>query len=157
MKLFEQAILVRDIAYDVQFVMNRVELQLVPHVEQEEQRVVRVLCQEGVAELETVLLEGEHLQLLLVEIAVEFVTIARVAALMQVTPNGSHRHDDLHGREVVINHELQVSVHGEHSHGIQVGQHIEEHAILLVAGESVVVEFFHLILIEHLDRHHQHR
>ena len=111
---------------------------------------------EGVAELEAVLLEREDVELLVVEIAVQFAAVPRETALMEVTPYWCHHMDDLHFVEMVIDNRSQVFVDAEYGDGIQVGQHIIDHVVLLTLWEGVAVECLDFTLLKPFHRYHQH-
>ena len=66
-----------------------------------------------VAVLETVLLETEQVEVLTVEISVEFIARTCETALVKVMPYGGHRLDILHMVELIVKHTVQVFVDGE--------------------------------------------
>ena len=134
LQFLQQLFLIGNLAYQMQLVVLGIQLHLVPDVEQIVGGILGACGIEGVAEPEAVLLETEHLEAILVEIAVEFLAGAGETALVQMAPDGRDGRDEAHVLEMVIDDEPQVSVHGEDGHGIQVGQHVVEHGLLLLEG-----------------------
>ena len=108
-----------------------------------------------VAELKTILLEREDVELLVVEIAVEFVAMACETALVQIPPYGSHHVDDLHLVEVIVDNRAQVFIDTEDGDSIQIGQHIIDHAVFLTLWKRVTVEGFDVTLLKLFYRHYQ--
>ena len=152
----QQPFLIGYLANDVQLVVLRLQAQLLPHIEQEVERIVGTTHLEGVAELKPVLLETEDVEVLLVEIAIQLMARASIAALMQMTPHGRDGCDDLHILEMVVNHQSQVLVHRKHSYRIEVGQHVKAHRVLLLLGEGATVHLVDILLVKQFHRHHQH-
>ena len=136
--------------------MCGIHLQLVPDVEQKVYGILGACRIIRVAELESVLLETEHLKSVLVEVSVEFLIRTGETALMQVTPDGRDGCDEPHVLKMVVNDESQVLVHREYRHRIQVRQHIVVHGIVLLTGEGVAVEGFYVFLVEVLHGYQQH-
>ena len=87
-QLVEKPFLLWNVTHNMYFVKAWLQLQLLPYIEQEIKTIVGMLHTEGVAELESVLLEAEYLKLAFVEITVEFAACAGIAALVQMTPYG---------------------------------------------------------------------
>ena len=92
----------------MELIAESVEPQLLPDVDDEIEGVVHLCRVEGVAELETVLLEGKQAELSPQERGVELVEIACEAALVRVAPNGSEGVDELHVVIMVADHAIQV-------------------------------------------------
>ena len=63
-------------------VVFRLQVQLIPHIEQKIEGIVGATGLKGVAELKTVLLERENVELLVVEIAVQLAAMPREATLV---------------------------------------------------------------------------
>ena len=110
----------------------------------------------GIAEPEPVLLEAEHVEPMLMEIAVELMSVSIEAALMQMTPHCGHGGDNVYILKMVVNNQPQVLVHGKHGNGIQPWQYIVVHYSRFLAWECVVVNLFHILLFEAFHRHHQY-
>ena len=153
--LLQNPVLIGDVAQDVNLVVLRLQVQLLPHVEQEVEGIVGTGGLKRVAELKAVLLERADVELLVVEIAVELAAMTSEAALVQIGPDGYHVMHQLHVVEVVGEHHQQVFVDGVHADGIQRGQHVEFHHILIVSGEGMQVECRSVGFLKLLDGHHQ--
>ena len=155
-ELFQYPLPVGNVAHDVHLVVLGLQRQLLPDVEKEVQSVVCVARIKGVAVLETVLGEAEHLQFLVVEIAVQLAARAYEAALVQVFPHGSHGTIHPHVGKMVVDNELKVLVDREECHGVELGQDVEHHPVGILLRERVAVESVGVWLAEHVDRHHEH-
>ena len=122
-------------------VVMGIESQLLPNVKQEIERIAEMGCLEGVGKLKPVLLETEDVQLLLVETAIELITMTSEAALVEMMPDGRHRLDELHAFETVIDYLVQILIDGKEADGVQGWKHIVEYdAFLLVLGGETVKE-----------------
>ena len=122
-------------------VVMGIESQLLPNVKQEIECIAEMGCLEGVGKLKPVLLETEDVQLLLVETAIELITMTSKAALVEMMPDGRHRLDELHAFETVIDYLVQILIDGKEADGVQGWKHIVEYdAFLLVLGGETVKE-----------------
>ena len=123
------------------FVVMGIKSQLLPNVKQEIECIAEMGCLEGVGKLKPVLLETEDVQLLLVETAIELITMTSEAALVEMMPDGCHRLDELHTFETVIDYLVQILIDGKEADGVQGWKHIVEYdAFLLVLGGETVKE-----------------
>ena len=136
-------------------VLMGVENQMFPHVEKEIDGIHVTVCVEGVAELETVFVEADNVEALVVKIAIEFATIACETALVEMIPDRRTRHHHLHITEVVVDYQLQILVDTKYRHSIQSWQDIVHHDIVGMAAESMVEEILTGGLVELLDRDEQ--
>ncbi len=118
-----------------------IESQLFPYIKQEIERIAEMGCLEGVSKLKSVLLETEDVQLLLVETAIELITVTSETALVEMMPDGRHRLDELHTFKTVIEYLVQILVDSKETDGIESRQHIVEYdAFLFVLGRETVIE-----------------
>ena len=129
-------------------------MELLPDIEEEVEGIVGMTGLKRVAELETVLLETEQVEVLAVEIAVELVAMSCETALVKMAPYGCHRLDILHMVELVIDDVVQVFVDGKEADGLQVRQHVMAHdALFMSSGEGMIEERLDIFLLKLLDRH----
>ena len=77
-----------------------------------------------IAELETVLLEAEYVELAFVEVGIELVAMARETTLVEIASDRCHRLDEDHIVELVAENSAEVFVDGKETDGLQIGQHI---------------------------------
>ena len=139
-------------------VVMGIESQLLPNVKQEIERIAEMGCLEGVGKLKPVLLETEDVQLLLVETAIELITMTSKAALVEMMPDGRHRLDELHAFETVIDYLVQILIDGKEADGVQGWKHIVEYDtfLLVLGGETVKEQRLNEWLFKLLDGY-QHR
>ena len=140
------------------FVVMGIESQLLPNVKQEIECIAEMGCLEGVGKLKPVLLETEDVQLLLVETAIELITMTSEAALVEMMPDGRHRLDELHAFETVIDYLVQILIDGKEADGVQGWKHIVEYDtfLLVLGGETVKEQRLNEWLFKLLDGY-QHR
>jgi len=147
-----EQLLVGYFAREVQLIVEHIHPQLFPDVDDEVEGIVGMACLEGVAELEAVLLEGKQTELAIVEGGVEFVEVASETALVLMAPDGCQGMDELCVVVTVSDDAIQVFVHREEAHRLQVGQHIEEHLPrLLSRGKGIGVEVVDGLLLKLLN------
>ena len=149
LQLLQEPLLFRDVAHDVQLVVLSLQTKQLPGVKQEVESVVGVRGLKRVAELETVLVEAEEVEAFAMEIAIELVSMASEAALVQMAPHGGHRLDELRVAKLVADDAPQVFVDSKQTDGLQVWQHIEEDRARFLSGrEHMVQQSLHLLFLE---------
>ena len=88
-QLLDQTFLFGDIAHKMELVVLGLQTELFPDVKQVVEGIVGMTGLKRVAVLETVLLETEQVDVLTVEISVEFIARTCETALVKVMPYGS--------------------------------------------------------------------
>ncbi len=94
---------------------------------------------ERVEEFETVLLETENVQLLVVEINIELAVNAGETAMMQIVPHRLHDRCEANILKVVFYHHLQILVDREYRYRIQFRLHSVENGIAVMAVEGMLI------------------
>ena len=155
LSLCHQLLALIDVAHQIHLVVLCLQRQLFPTCQQIVECIVRIVDSKGITELETFLLEAEYLQSAVVEVTIQLLVLTRIAALVQMAPDGSHCGTIAHITKMVGNDATQVFLYGKQCHGIQVGQHGMHHLQLFIAGEGMMVECFALLFNEEVGRHHQ--
>ena len=117
-----------------------------------------IVCFEGVAELEMILLESEQTELTATECGVELIEVTGKAAFVEISPHGCQSVDELHIAVTVVDHAIQVFVDGEETDHLQVWQHVEEYLPrFLTWGEGVGIEVVDVLLLKLFDGHEHRR
>ena len=156
MQFLQQPVLIRNLAQDMDLVVLRLQVQLLPDVEQEEDGIVGTCGIKRVAELKPVLLERADVELLVVEKAVDLAAMARETPLVQIGPYGCHGMQELYIVEMVGEHHQQVFVDAEDTDGIQRGEHVVTHNVFFAFGEGMQIEGGGVGFLKLFDGHHQH-
>ena len=157
-EFWQQPFVFRDLTDDVHLVVLWLQMELLPHVEQEVEGIVGIVDLKAVTELKTVLLETEEVELSAVEIPVELVAMSSETALMEMVPDGGHRLDELHLTEAVGQHAMEIFVDGKETDGFQLRQYVIENDTFCGArGEGMVEEHFHVFFLELFDGHEHGR
>ena len=135
----------------MELVVLRIHAQLFPNGENKEECIVGRGDGVGILELETVVLETEHLHLAVVEIGIEFGMLAGEALLIHVAPNRRHQRLIADGAEAVGQHLTQVLLYGKHSHSVQVGQDGMHDNHLFLSRKCIMIQLVALLLTERVD------
>ena len=153
-EFLQQPFVFWNITDDVHLVVLWLQMELFPHVEQEIEGIVGVGDLKTVAELKTVLLETEEVELAAMEITIEFVAVPGKTALVEMVPDGCHRLDELHLTEAVGEHTMEIFVDGKETDGLQVRQYVKENDTFRWArGKGMVEKHFHIFFLELFDGH----
>ena len=124
LQFLKEPFLLRDVAHDMQLVVLAFQAELLPHIHEEIESIAAMVDFKRIAELETVLLEAEYVELAFVEVGIELVAMARETTLVEIAPDWCHRLDEDHVVELVAENSAEVSVDGKETDGLQIGQHI---------------------------------
>ena len=112
---------------------------------------------ERVEEFETVLLETENVQLLVVEINIELAVNAGETAMMQIVPHRLHDWCEADILEVVFYHHFQILVDREYRYRIQFRLHSVENGIAVMTVEGMLIEHIDILFMKFFDRNQQDR
>ena len=141
----------------MQLVALVVERKLLPYVQYEIYGVGREVGVEAVCKPETVLLETEYVDFLVVEVSVQLHPHPGEAAAVKVVPYRSAYVGEAYVAEVVVDDELKVLVYRVNGNGVERRQHDRHYRLALMPGYGVPVESLLMGLVELLNRYHQYR
>ena len=110
-----------------------------------------------VEEFETVLLETENVQFLVVEINIELAVNAGETAMMQIVPHRLHDRCEADILEVVFYHHFQILVDREYRYRIQFRLYSVENGIAVMTVEGMLIEHIDILFMKFFDRNQQDR
>ena len=109
-----------------------------------------------IAKDEPVAFKTEQFKLIIVEMCIQFAAVSHKRSPVHIVPDGTHQAYKLHIIIMVFYNHLEVTVHTEQRHGIQIRQYIAHDYAAIGLRKAMFIQRLHSVVAILLNRNQQH-